>query len=343
VAPTPQPRTAVRAAAERPIGARVGPEPEARAAPPAGARRHREPEPEAAPVRRWTAGPRSAQIPPMADETLDPMDPARWRAEPGVCGSCIAWRTEDPRPGDEVAPGACKLRPELGRVPATMRKCDLYRARAELRGAEAVRPLPSSPKRRRNKLLRSVVIDEDGAEVDVTPIERPRVERAPRPSVDRPRAADRDDEDEADARDAHPAAERRPEHVERPVRAEVPSEVDLGGPVAPELLKNALRELVHRELGVSRRELGDKWKRGGKVLVAERGGAYVERPIESLFSALDRFQLALDGVERIAKSRRERLGAELSAELVDGVKKIRGSFTTFNVVYAHKDDWFSSK
>lgn len=280
-------------------------------------------------------------MPPMADETLDPMDPARWRAEPGVCGSCIAWRTETPRPGDEVAPGACKLRPELGRVPATMRKCDLYRARAELRGAEAVRPLPSSPKRRRNKLLRSVVIDEDGAEVDVTPVERPRVERAPRPPIERARAVARDDDD--DERDPQPAAERRPEHVERPVRADVPTDVDLGGSVAPELVKNALRELVHRELGVSKRELGEKWRRGGKLLVAERGGAYVERPIESLFSALDRLQLALDGLEHVAGRRRAQLGAELSGELVDGVKKIRGSFTTFNVLYGHKDDWFSSK
>lgn len=61
----------------------------------------------------------------------DPMRADSWYAEPNVCGSCIAWRPEDPREGETVAAGSCRLRGDLGRVPATLGKCSMYKPRGK--------------------------------------------------------------------------------------------------------------------------------------------------------------------------------------------------------------------
>lgn len=82
-----------------------------------------------------------------------------------VCGACIAWRPEAPEArssmaaaggaapdaapdadarADLVQIGSCRLRPELGRVPASLAKCALYRARGQ-----PDRPAPTAARRSR--------------------------------------------------------------------------------------------------------------------------------------------------------------------------------------------------
>lgn len=82
-------------------------------------------------------------LPPAAGAPA--MNPESWYREPGVCGSCIAWRPGEPRGGETVAAGTCRLRAELSRVPATLTKCDLYKPRGEY----VYRPAVAAPARRR--------------------------------------------------------------------------------------------------------------------------------------------------------------------------------------------------
>ena len=85
----------------------------------------------------------------------NPLDPASWYSAPDVCGSCIAWRPTGVDQEAQVASGVCKLRPELSTVPATMAKCTIYKPRGQFRySADQV----SSPKRRRNKVLKEVFL-----------------------------------------------------------------------------------------------------------------------------------------------------------------------------------------
>jgi len=89
-----------------------------------------------------------------------------WTETPGVCGSCIAWRPDveaelpsqalgaakaapdapeastSEGPDDAVPVGRCRLRSEMGRVPASLPRCPLYRQR----GTTA--PAPRAPRSR---------------------------------------------------------------------------------------------------------------------------------------------------------------------------------------------------
>src|SRR5687767_9960939 len=100
----------------------------------------------------------------MSSDDLDPMDPDSWRQVPNVCGSCIAWRCEEARSGDEIATGACKLRPEMGRVPADLPKCNRYMPRGQF--TFTPERIPRSPKRRAAKTLSIVRYGPSGEKLE---------------------------------------------------------------------------------------------------------------------------------------------------------------------------------
>ena len=114
---------------------------------------------------------REPEAEPDAKAELDDLDPQRWFGEPDVCGSCIAWRSGEPEPEDEVATGVCRLRPELPRVPATLRRCDLYKPRGQFVYQPTVEPGGRRKRRadarvlRRSAELASRVLDRCGGNV----------------------------------------------------------------------------------------------------------------------------------------------------------------------------------
>ena len=233
------------------------------------------------------------------------MDPDSWSQERDVCGSCIAWKPGDPEEGEDVAAGNCRLRPELRRVPATMAKCNIYKPR----GKFTYQPARGSPRRRKNKVLSIVRVAEDGTEV--------RTER--------------------------PAAPRRPEHVERPLRPPPPSTIDLDGEQSLPAVKQALIDMVRLELGRSRRELHSKFMRGGTAEVRLAGGDSRTLPATRLFSLLDRLQSSFVGLEQALAEHSDKMGRAEADSLIGQVKRMQGSFTTFNVMFEHREDWFTSK
>lgn len=233
------------------------------------------------------------------DRAHDPMAPEAWYGEPNVCGSCIAWRPEEPKEGDEVATGVCRLRPELGRVPASLKLCDLYKARGQF--VYTPKRDTGGTRRKRASAVKILKRTESGEMV-----------KAPAPAPVRYR-------------------EPPPEEVYVP-----PREIDLGEDAHLPAVRATFRDLVREELGVSRREMAKKYK-GGTVKLAVPEGEYLEVSVDVLFSLLDRLKTSLDSLEA-------KVGAHeaLKGE-IDNVKRARGSFTTFNVMWADREDYFTGK
>ncbi|MCK6544563.1 hypothetical protein L6R52_01710 [Myxococcota bacterium] len=274
----------------------------------------------------------------------DPMNPSAWSGEPDVCGSCIAWKPDDPRPGEDVAAGSCKLRPELGRVPASLRKCNIYKPRGQFR----YDPNRVSPTRRRKtgavKVLRRsaegelvqakapprapVYRDRPEPEVEVI------VERIGRGQIDA--KGELVEQEELFAGEDWGTDEPRPP---KPVVA-VPKEIDLGGDEGAYAVRQALVDLIRKEHGKTSREIHSKYRTGGQAIARTADHDEVAIPAERFFSMLDRLRSSLDTLE---KQLAKREGLEEKDELVASLRRIHGSFTTFNLIFSDREDYFSGK
>ncbi|HJL43320.1 MAG TPA: hypothetical protein RMG48_18575 [Myxococcales bacterium LLY-WYZ-16_1] len=250
------------------------------------------------------------------------MTESPWTKTPNVCGSCIAWRPDPSAPSgpdrsgasaaapdapasdgesgpDPSAPndpiGSCRMRPELGRVPASLPKCPLYRARGTA-------PTEPAPARRRSRT---------GTTPNRTAVRRAR-DAAGEPSL--------------------PPAPAAPAQRPRGPRA---------GAVSAEARpwRDAGFELLARELGPAR-DLRGRFE-GGTVEVRDAQGGIQPYPMEVFFRRLVRFRNALDQLESAVDSA-DGLASEASA-LVSQVRKIHGTWTSFNVLFEEQIDHFSGK
>lgn len=267
----------------------------------------------------------------VADED-DPMNPAAWYGEPDVCGSCIAWSPRDPRPGEDVAAGICKLRAELHRVPATLRKCTIYKPRGTFRYDPSRSPEPS--KRKRASTLRVLRRSADGEMVAA---------KAP-PRTSAPAILKREKDIEFELEPAIPGlddvaveGDRGPRPA-RPVVA-VPKTVDLGDEEGAAAVRATLVDLVRKEHGRTSREIHSKF-RGGRI-IAKVDGKEVEATAERFFAMLDRYRSTLDAMERRIEKTSQL--AEDKEDLIGQIKRMQGSFTTFNLLFADRNDYFSGK
>lgn len=237
------------------------------------------------------------------DRDNDPMNPEAWYAEPNVCGSCIAWRPGEPRPGEDVAAGTCRLRAELNRVPATLRKCDLYKPRGQF--VYQAPKSPKSPKRRKRASTVRVLKRSEAGEL---------VPAAPPPRASRSSEVVRD-------------------------RPPVPRSVEVGTDDAS-LLRAALEDAVKADFPVSGRDMMGRFE-GGRVKVTAPDGAEVKLSAERFFELLERFRVSLEGLED-ALARSDPLLPQLP-ELQKTLKQVQGTFTSFNFLYADRSDYFSGK
>ena len=237
----------------------------------------------------------------------DPLDPEEWYGVPGVCGSCIAWKPGSTEPTDTRAVGVCKLRPEMGRVPADLPKCPKYMQR----GGYTYDPSRAgASSRKRSKTIAVVRRGQDG-EMHAKPI------RSPAPTA--PRATP----------------------VAPPPRAPAPKDIDLGELTSLPVIEQALIELMRSELPASRREMLARFK-GGRIEAHDGAGRIESRRIEWFFAAIDRLATSLDQLEQQVARHGAKLGGT-EAELEDSLSRVRGTLTTFNVLFQHKEDFFKSK
>lgn len=234
----------------------------------------------------------------------DPMDPSSWREVKDVCGGCIAWRGTPPVDGDEVATGVCRLRSELGRVPASLAKCDLYKRRGEYVYQAAPEP---RRKRARASAPRVLRRSSDGEMVVDKSVKAPRAPREPR-------------------------APRAPR-----VRPAPPREVDAGTDELS-VVRSLIREVLVEKAPAAKAELHQRFE-GGTVSIKAEGFAR-DFPMEEFFQKLDRFRGALDALEKQIERPDLR---PMRNDLMKYLRGGRGSFTTFNVLYQNKKDHFKGQ
>src|SRR5690606_16575991 len=103
-----------------------------------------------------------------------------------------------------------------------------------------------------------------------------------------------------------------------------------------------LREVIADELGVSQPELGRRWQ--GGELVLKPGAAETQEksvPIETFFHKIVMIRDKLRVLE--AKLNASALTDEEKVQMQSYITACYGSLTTFNVLFADKDDQFSTK
>lgn len=247
-------------------------------------------------------------------EEVDPMDPEAWYAEPGICGSCIAWRPESPREGETVASGSCRLRKELPRVPATLKLCSLYKPRGQF-----VYQPGQEPKGKR-KRASAVTVMRRGPGDQMVQLKVPARAPKPEPNFDAP----------------YEPTRLRKVKLARPY--EVPRHVDVGTE-SPPLLRQVMIDLCREELGRSGRELLPRFV-GGTVEVIDAQGKKRSFPIAKLFTMLDKLKSSMVELED-ALARSDALLDQLP-EMQKQLSAMQGSFTTFNLLFSDKNDYFGA-
>jgi hypothetical protein len=121
---------------------------------------------------------------------------------------------------------------------------------------------------------------------------------------------------------------------------QVPKTIDLGGDEGSAAVRQALTDLVRREHGKSNREIHSKYRTGGKAIAVSTAGDKVEISAERFFSFLDRLRASLDTLEaRLEKTP----NLDDKEELVQTVRRMHGSMTTFNLLFQDREDYFSGK
>lgn len=90
-------------------------------------------------------------------------------------------------------------------------------------------------------------------------------------------------------------------------------------------------------------ELGEKWKGGAMIL--KPGDASLqskEIPIDSFFHKIVMMRDKIRVLEQNINSN-EKLSDEEKVNLQQYISRVYGSFTTFNILFKNKEDYFSSK
>ncbi|MDB4995444.1 MAG: hypothetical protein JWM74_2876 [Myxococcaceae bacterium] len=107
--------------------------------------------------------------------------------------------------------------------------------------------------------------------------------------------------------------------------------------------REVLREVIRDELGVSNVELGGRWAGGEMVLKPGKEGTQEKRiPIESLFHKIVMIRDRLRVLEAKVNSH-SGLSDEDKVQLQQYVTQCYGSLTTFNVLFAEREEGFTGQ
>lgn len=107
--------------------------------------------------------------------------------------------------------------------------------------------------------------------------------------------------------------------------------------------RDVLREVIRDELGVADVELGGRWSGGEMVLKPGKEGTAEKRiPIEALFHKIIMIRDKLRVLEQKVNTHAQ-LSAEDKVQLQQYVTHCYGSLTTFNILFADRDDGFTGQ
>jgi len=130
-------------------------------------------------------------------------------------------------------------------------------------------------------------------------------------------------------------------HLLEPATAPPP----LPAPIAPaagggETMEETLRRVLREELGLPEIRLLDRWK-GGTVVIrpGREGQKPKEIPIDDLFHKIVMLRDRLRVLEQKINAHAVLSDAE-KVDLQQYITRVYGTLTTFNVLFADRDDWF---
>jgi len=107
-----------------------------------------------------------------------------------------------------------------------------------------------------------------------------------------------------------------------------------------ELLKEALREVVREEFGPREVKMLDRWKGGSLIMRPSREGQKEkELPLDDFFHKIVMVRDRLRVLEQKLNSHTGLSDAD-KVELHQYITRIYGSLTTFNILFADREDWF---
>jgi hypothetical protein len=104
--------------------------------------------------------------------------------------------------------------------------------------------------------------------------------------------------------------------------------------------REVLREVIRDELGVSNAPIGQRWEGGEVIFKPGKEGTQEKRiPIESVFSKIVMIRDKLRVLEQKINAH-PKLGPEEKVQMQQYITGCYGSLTTFNVLFANKNDNF---
>jgi hypothetical protein len=130
---------------------------------------------------------------------------------------------------------------------------------------------------------------------------------------------------------------RRAPRSEPEPRPPLPQEVDID--MDQQEFRRVLREVLREELGVGQAELGDRWRGGELVLKPGRDETQEKSiPIDAFFKKIVSIRDKLRLLEQKVNS--SGLTEDEKIQLQQYITGCYGSLTTFNVLFAERDDRF---
>ena len=125
----------------------------------------------------------------------------------------------------------------------------------------------------------------------------------------------------------------------RPFVASLPEEIDIDMDVQE--FRRVLREVLAEELGIGDAELGGRWEGGELILRPGREGTQEKRiPIEAFFHKIVMLRDKLRVLEQKINGH-DKLSDEDKVQLQAYITGCYGSLTTFNLLFARRDEAFS--
>lgn len=136
-----------------------------------------------------------------------------------------------------------------------------------------------------------------------------------------------------------PTRARAPRALAEPRRVAIEMPEELMSMNADEF-RSVLREVIRDELGVGQVAMGGRWEGGEVIMKPGKDGTAEKRiPIESLFHKIVMVRDKLRVLEQKINSHPQ-LSDEEKVQMQQYVTQCYGSLTTFNVLFANKDDQF---